>query len=141
MLVPPIAMVMRTTAEALLRHEVGPDQGPDVSLVAAGAQQRVDRRIAVAAKIIEHAFAADEALLDLIRRLRLAEHQGDHGAIAGRGAGDRAASERLVLQARRRRIAPDEPLDRIADPREERRRRPTRRLGPHAEHEGDRDQA
>jgi hypothetical protein len=141
MLVPPIAMVMRTTAEALLRHEVGPDQGPDVSLVAAGAQQRVDRRIAVAAKIIEHAFAADEALLDLIRRLRLAEHQGDHGAIAGRGAGDRAASERLVLQARRRGGAPDEPLDRITDSRQEYRRRPMGGLGPHAENKGDCHQA
>ena len=77
--------------ELLLRHEVGPDQGPDVALVAAGAEQRIDRLEAAATEIIEHAFAADETFLDLVRRLRLAEHQRDHGARAdlrGRGPDD-----------------------------------------------------
>jgi hypothetical protein len=72
----------------------------------------------------------------------LARQSGYRGrAPAGRGAGHRTASERLILQARRRRVSPHEPLDRIADAREKCRGRPVRGLRPHAEHEGDRDQS
>src|SRR6516164_1298714 len=59
--------------EPLLLHEFGPDQGPHVSFVAAGAKQWIDRFVAVATKIIEHLAAADKALADLICGLRLAE--------------------------------------------------------------------
>ena len=43
--------------------------------------------------------ASDKLLANNIGRLRLAEHQSDHGALTGRGAGHRLASESIVFAA------------------------------------------
>ena len=57
--------------ELLLLHQFARDQGPDVSPVAAGAQQRIGLSVSTAAEIIEHLAASDKLLANDIGRLRL----------------------------------------------------------------------
>ena len=55
----------------------------------------------VTTELVEHMPASDKLLANNIGRLRLAEHQSDHGALTGRGAGHRLASESILLRGRR----------------------------------------
>jgi hypothetical protein len=53
------------------------------------------------AEIIEDMAATDKLLANDIGSLRLTEHQSDHGALTGRGADHRLASEGIVRRAGR----------------------------------------
>ena len=46
----------------LLLHKLGPDQGPDVSAIAAGAEQGIGCCVAAAAEIIEDMAASDKLI-------------------------------------------------------------------------------